>query len=94
MIDVKEAVSKATQAAMHFFEGKELVELALEEVEMTDDRQYWLITLGFYALNVNPPVGFAAMINASMQQKYERKFKIFKIDATTGEVVSMKIREI
>jgi len=25
---------------------------------------------------------------------YEREYKVFKIDATTGEVQSMKIREV
>jgi hypothetical protein len=27
-------------------------------------------------------------------RNYEREYKVFKIDATTGEVQSMKIREV
>jgi hypothetical protein len=54
----------------------------VEEVELTGG--YWLITLGYD----RPPAlpGF--------NLKGPRTFKVFKVDGETGEVISMKIREV
>ncbi|MGI0489076.1 hypothetical protein ACN4EK_27005 [Pantanalinema rosaneae CENA516] len=51
MIDLKTAV----KAAYEYFDsiqdmiGNQLQDLRLEEVELSDDRKFWLITLGFEA---------------------------------------------
>ncbi|HYW09458.1 MAG TPA: hypothetical protein VE913_21030 [Longimicrobium sp.] len=85
MINVKEAV----QAAVSFVEGlygrRENIELTVEEVEVTEDDQYWLITLGFVQ---NANALLATTIGA------RRDYKLFKVNAVTGEVTSMKIRSI
>lgn len=92
MIEVREAVRLAIQEAQIFFEGSQLIDLSLEEVELTDDERYWLITLGYYVQNINPAQNkFALAIEG--ERKYIRKYKKFKIDANSGRFVSMKIRE-
>ena len=84
MIDVKDA----TKAAIRYFSdlyGSKYSNLALEEVELSNDEQYWLITLGY---DVNELAQFFG------PSKANRNYKIFKINARTGDIVSMKMREI
>jgi|GEM_PF-228812 hypothetical protein len=95
-IDVRGAVETARnylrQVLDQLVESGNLIQgLRLEETELSDDNQYWLITLGF-----DRPVGehldpLQAVVN---NKKYEREYRIFKIDAQTGKVQSMKIREL
>jgi len=103
MIEVRDAVAAAAEAARKFYEGKDLLDLQLEEVELSEDEKCWLITLGLILPNQNPdcdvrrlrPLTEISPLGASMQgQKYERKYKIFSVDADTGNVISMKIRQI
>jgi hypothetical protein len=84
MLNVKEAVSSATKALQDFFAGKELLNLELEEVELTEDGKSWLITLGFDRLVETLSIPMTRL---------ERKYKIFKVDGVTGKVTAMKIRK-
>jgi len=60
--------------------------LALEEVELSSDEEFWLITLGF-----TPPANnLIALAGANVKREY----KIFKIKSESGNVISMKIRSI
>ncbi len=93
MTEVKEAVSAAAAAAQKFFADKKLIDMQLEEVEMSDDQGFWLITLGFLVPDLTPLSGIETMIHMG-EDKYLRKYKVFKVDANTGKVVSMKIREV
>lgn len=92
MVEVKEAITKATQAAQEYlgnFENDS--DLKLEEVEHNHSENQWLITLGFNErkINILHNIGKAFSDN-----QYIRKYKIFNIDENTGEVLSMKIRNI
>lgn len=88
-VDVKQAAIQAHQYLKSLQEvfNDRIENLALEEVELSEDRKFWLITLGFDRLQraalVIPAIG-----------NYVREYKIFKINTDTGEVESMKIREI
>jgi hypothetical protein len=82
MIGVKEAVTAATRFAADVY-GEELGR-TLEEVEPSSDERYWLITLGFVDKS-NP---FAAIAG-----RPGRIYKEFKVNAESGAVISMKIRE-
>jgi hypothetical protein len=58
---------------------------SLEEIEMSKDGRYWLVTLAFNEhrlQNKNLP---------KFLQVPLRKLKSFKVDAVTGRVLSMKI---
>jgi hypothetical protein len=81
MIVVKEAVRKAAEYFEDLYHGQ-FKNVLLEEVELNDG--YWLVTLGY---DVVPDV-------FSQLSGIRRRFKVFKIDGETGEVMSMKIREV
>lgn len=92
MIDVKEAVQSAKDAAKDFLaEDVALDDLLLEEVEFHDAENTWLITLGFNVLNKNAMRGIGATLAGN---QYIRKYKAFSIDAETGKVKAMKIRDV
>jgi len=85
MLDVKEAAQRASDYFASLFPKDLAANARLEEVELTDDGQYWLITLGF---PVSDTLGFFGVTRTP------RDYKQFKIDAETGKVVSMKIRNV
>lgn len=76
MIDVKEAVGKASTFLQVLIPNA--LKERLEEVELTEDEKYWLVTLSY----------LETMIET------QRQYKSFKVDATSGEVQSMKIRSV
>ena len=84
MIDVKEATNKAKEYLASFFPEVEKVQL--EEVELTEDRAYWFITLSHEG--VSNSVASSLLVGKSV------RYKLFKLDAENGEVISMKIRDI
>lgn len=59
--------------------------LILEEVELSNDGKYWLITLGIYTPTT-------AMMLRSQGIDEAANYKIFKINKSSGEVISMKMR--
>ena len=83
MIDVKEATGKAREHLKAFFPEAENVQL--EEVELTEDKTLWLITLSYE--------GVANSVASSLLVGKSVLYKIFKLDAKTGNVLSMKIRD-
>ncbi|MEG4969803.1 hypothetical protein QUB11_24630 [Microcoleus sp. B6-A1] len=92
-IDVRNAVGAAQQyfGSLRDMIGYHTEDLRLEEAELSEDKKHWFITLGFIRpvdKTSNPIADLMAIRN------YEREYKVFKIDATTGEVHSMKIREV
>jgi len=84
MINVKEATDKAKEYLVSFFPDAEQVQL--EEVELSGDKSHWLITLSYE--------GISASVASSMLVGKSVLYKIFKLDAEHGEVISMKIRDI
>jgi len=84
MLDVREAAEKASEYFAGLYKDQGLANVQLEEVELTDDGKYWLITLSY---PVPPEI-------AALNFNFKRKYKVFRIDAKTGEVKSMKIRKV
>jgi hypothetical protein len=81
MITAKQAASQATKYL------SELVSLIsqpqIEEVELSNDRLTWYITLSYIAQEHQP---YAIL-------GHSKSFKIFTIDAESGDIRSMKIRD-
>lgn len=76
----------ATQKALEYFSslyGSAVANARLEEVELTEDGQYWLITLSY----PDPD-------QISWDLAGKREYKVFKIAEATAEVKSMKIRKV
>jgi hypothetical protein len=72
MDDIKEAVKKASAYFQELLTDKHSVEL--EEAELSQDEQYWLITSGYY----------------DSASSSKRNYKVIRIDANEGRVMSMK----
>jgi len=81
MMSVKDAAGRAVEYFRELY-GSQFGNLMVEEVERDDN--CWYITLGYDLSSVLAQFG----------GKAPRGFKVFKIDASTGEVLSMKIREV
>jgi hypothetical protein len=96
MVDVRSAVSAARDYLQQLTDllldsDKTIKGLRLEETELSENKQYWLITLGF---DLPVDAHRDPLQSIGMNKKYGREYRIFKIDAQTGEVQSMKIREL
>lgn len=85
MISIKEAAEKAIIyfKSVPGYEGAKNV--LIEEIEKSDDKSFWLITLSHLVPQTSP-------FEVITGKGYRKEFKVFKIDALTGEVVSMKLR--
>jgi hypothetical protein len=90
-IDVKKAVEIA------FLTAKDLIgqvrNLALEEVEFDEKRKQWCITLGYHGQMVKKTLQQATLFGTTTEER-ERVYKLFRINAHTGEFISMKIRKV
>ena len=84
MINVKEATDKAKEYLISFFPDAE--NLQLEEVELSVDKAHWLVTVSYEG--VSNSVASSLLVGKTVL------YKIFKIDAENGEVLSMKFRDI
>jgi len=84
MIDVRQAIDKAKEHLKAFFPDAENIQL--EEVELSSDKTHWLITLSFE--------GVSASVASSLLVGKSLIYKQFKLDAKSGDVISMKIRDI
>jgi hypothetical protein len=58
---------------------------SLEEIELSKDGRYWLVTLGF-SISRSGYEHLPKFLRVPL-----RKLKVFKVQAATGRVVSMKI---
>lgn len=87
MVDVKEAVSEASEYYKKLFGEASTAGLRLEEVELSDAGDAWYVTLSV----PNSLVG--ALTGGLVYGNTSREYKIFKIRAEDGWVQSMKIRK-
>jgi len=98
MIEAEQAIKNATTAINEFLSGNlnnnDFSQLLVEEVEHDEDDNQWLITLGFNLQKPNTDTFKNIGLTLKSDRKYDRKYKIFKINDQTGDVLSMKIRTI
>ena len=86
-IKIREAVQQAMTFVVSLYNGQEIENLLLEEIEYSSELNQWLVTIGF---SVPTSKSEFLLVKDTMLRKY----KIVNIDATSGEALSMKIREI
>lgn len=86
MIDVKQAVDIAFNNFRDFYSDDNLSQVLLEEVNLNDDRDLWLVTIGFE----RPQTGFGAIAQATQTRAY----KTFKINAETGGFQGLSMRKV
>lgn len=94
MISAKEAVARAAEYMREMY-ANEAKDLRVEEIELTGDGETWLVTMGFWEfLPVPPPVNALAALSQIENRKVRRTYKQLAIQAESGEVLSMKIRQV
>lgn len=94
MVDVTFAVNAARDYIKKFkpLLDDPLENLRLEEVELTEDEKYWLITLG-YDNHLNSSLNSSDFLTPAFRRP-EREYKLFRINADNGRVEAMKIRKV
>lgn len=94
LVDVKAAAKISSEYLVSIQDMLEspIQDLSLEEVEVSEDRNHWLITLG-YTIKINETKS-NLFANSSKDEQLQRKYKIFKVDRQSGEIESMKIRQV
>jgi hypothetical protein len=93
-IDAKKAAQLAIEYFHELFTSSTISNIALEELEFSEGENCWLITLGFdETCRSNDPSQTRIPVVLRLQ-KIVRKYKIFKVNAKTGKVISMKIRSL
>ena len=76
-INVRSAVAKAFESALHFFDGgNELTNLRLEEVDLDESDGVWLITLG-YDVATTPVTGGTNTIFTQPRPMTQREVQNF-----------------
>jgi hypothetical protein len=89
MLTVKDAVRAAEEWVRDLFRDSDLRHFRLEEVQLSDDERRWLITLGWAEPGVREN-GLAAALGRDLPP---RVYKTLEVDADSGLVRSMKIRD-
>jgi hypothetical protein len=89
MIDAKQAVKKAMAYLNDMFDTTEFRDVFPEEVELTGDDRFWDVTIGFLRRQVSTSEGpMASLVGPT--EGFKREVKVFRIDAESGTVRSMK----
>ncbi|MCA1630377.1 MAG: hypothetical protein LC785_04065 [Acidobacteria bacterium] len=86
MIDVKQAAQLASDFIVGLYSDQTISDVRLEEIELSEDERHWLITLSFPSPVTSNVLGLPVA--------GRRQYKILKVDRESGEVLSMKIREL
>jgi hypothetical protein len=103
-IGLRDAVKSVRDYIVEFNDilNNNLENSMIEETELSEDDKYWLITVGFNRRidpkerETLPPAltGLSGIIPKGQTSTITRDYKVFKVDSSTGEVVSMKIYKL
>jgi len=83
IVDLKDAAQKALDHFYHVCKDAAYQNVAIEEIEKSENGEFWNVTIGYDAPTTDSVYSLSATA---------RRFKILKVDILTEEVVSMKIR--
>jgi len=90
MIDLKIAISNAKDFVKNEIHDRPVKNLLVEEVELSENEKYWLITLGWDDRIVPRSPLESAM---GLSNVPDRDYRVFFVDVDSGNVVKMKFRE-
>ena len=88
MIDAKQASEIAVAYVMDLYGAENLQHVLVEELELTEDEERWLVTVGFQRPDELSPM------NMLSGQAARRHYKKLEIESSNGNVRSMKIRSV
>ena len=86
ILDVKEAAKIAVAYVADLLSQDQLRDIRLEEVELSEDDDYWLVTIGFSRPEITKNVW--EIVGGQLGREYRQ----VKLQARDGKVISMKIR--
>jgi len=91
MLTFKEAIAAAQTFAAEIFPVSELRGFRVEALRQSDDQRYWLVTLGWVASDTRIVTPANSLMTQARTELVEvpRVYKRFKLDATSGELISM-----
>ena len=93
MITAKEAVAAAAAYMKDIYGNPE--GLLVEEIEQDSANRVWRVTMGFWlALPPRRPSGLNALAEMMEPIRVKRTFKALEVSMDSGEVMSMKIRQL
>ena len=94
ILSIKEVVKNGVIFLKNLYEDAS--NILVEEVEMDDQQQYWFITLSYTLIGARSTTAEPTTLQslAFLYPSKDRSYKTLKIDAKTGAVLSMKIREL
>jgi hypothetical protein len=90
-MDAKDAVRKSIEYVSDVFESEHPDNLGLEEVVFNGQQNVWEVTVGFSRPWDYPKGG---LVTGLQPQAPRRQYKIVQIDNISGDVISIKIREL
>ena len=94
-MDVKEAARTAKDYLLDLFEGEEIINVGLEEIEFDDSSKNWSITVGFWRpwdySNKSP---MTLTLFGELSRPLTRSYKIVRINDQSGRVVAVKDRTL
>ncbi len=88
MIDFKTAVKKALEFLAGVYANENLLDVRLEEIELSEGDDFWNITLS-YAKFIRP-----SSLEEELSDETYREYKVIAVRSADGEVRSMKIRQL
>lgn len=86
-MDAKQAVQQAREYLEDLFDGEDIFEIGLEEVEFDDTQNEWKITLGF-----SRSWDRRTRVSVALGDRVPRSYKVIRIDDIDGEVISLMDR--
>ena len=94
-VTAKEAVKSALEYVRDLYtnSGSEIVDLCLEEVQPSEDGDWWNITVGFYRA-ADPSITAGAYVVTTPSSAKFRQYKIVPVHRQTGEIRGISIREL
>lgn len=90
LIDVKQAVKAAAEYFAKLYSDKQYSDLLVEEVELSETKKRWLITLS-YAPEPPPEATLGQLFGG---KERPRRYKLFEIEAATGKVIAMRMGSV
>jgi hypothetical protein len=82
MIEITGTIKKITEYLQSFYPNTKKIQV--EEMVLSDDKKFWDITMSYET--DEPQSG------SFLATEKSRKYKVFRIDSESGEVLSMKVR--
>ena len=104
-IDLRTAVQSVKNYISEYRDilGNNLKDLKIEETELSEDEKFWLITVSYIheisaekQKKYENPIfsGLSSGLAKTQTFDFEQDYKTFKVDASNGEILSMKMYKL